>query len=180
MQWCYTPGFTDPTNVITCQQWAQEVFASRNATIANWLYYDYNEVDQIGPIRSSPSLADQAYGSSLIACPEIELRINTCVPQLHSCSCIRCHPSPLTQQRSLTVSSISSRIYWILVLPNATNQSACALSAGDAANVLIVYFNGIDSKELLLAEADKRNMQVYLGSTLLDSQRVACIQRVTM
>lgn len=46
--------------------------------------------------------------------------------------------------------------------------------------MLIVYFNGIDSKELLLAEADKRNMQVYLGSTLLDSQRVACIQRVTM
>lgn len=88
MQWCYTPGFTDPTNVITCQQWAQEVFASRNATIANWLYYDYNEVDQIGPIRSSPSLADQAYGSSLIACPEIELRINTCVPQLHSCDAL--------------------------------------------------------------------------------------------
>ena len=50
------------------------------------------------------------------------------------------------------------------MLPNETGQDACALSSGQSANVLIVYFNGIDSKEILLHEADKRQMEVYLGS----------------
>ena len=59
----------------------------------------------------------------------------------------------------------NSRKYYVLVMGlNKTVGNECDIKSGDVVDLVFTYFNGIDSKELLLNEAEKLGMKVYLGN----------------
>eukprot|EP01114_Cavostelium_apophysatum_P014729 TRINITY_DN3890_c0_g1_i1.p1 TRINITY_DN3890_c0_g1~~TRINITY_DN3890_c0_g1_i1.p1 ORF type:complete len:595 (+),score=73.16 TRINITY_DN3890_c0_g1_i1:181-1785(+) len=70
----------------------------------------------------------------------------------------------ILQCPEIEIHIVSSRIYHILVIPDAPNLSnPCEFVPGTNVSLLFVSFDGTDSHEILIQEADKLGMEVYMG-----------------
>ena len=59
----------------------------------------------------------------------------------------------------------TSRVFYVtLMARSVTDPQSCVLPAGDIVDVVLSPYQGIDSKELLIAAAAARGMTVVLGS----------------
>jgi Domain of unknown function (DUF4434) len=57
---------------------------------------------------------------------------------------------------------VGSRTYWRIVLPHNVGQTVCDFNGGSF-DILFVWAEGADNKEMLLRAADGLQMEVYLG-----------------
>ncbi len=57
---------------------------------------------------------------------------------------------------------VGERTYWRIVLPHQSGQSPCVFDGGTY-DVLLTWFEGVESSSLMLDTADRMGLDVYLG-----------------
>ena len=70
------------------------------------------------------------YSNQILACPQFDIKID------------------------------SSRVYWLLALPHVAREDPCSFVSGDVVDVLLLHFDGVDSKELMLHTMEPLSMRV--------------------